>query len=173
MPSAYPSMLIALVQAVVTYLNLLQADSPGMFPLPFNCIRRYDPVTDFTDIPSSASPTSAPPTVYVFPHDDPEDRNGLNQAGFEGDFEIALLIVGNVGQPNPLYLALLDSLMSLRQSLREVLRPQNAIGVGSPQRPAVMTDISTAEAYDKGNLQQGIFTSLQIFKFHLPTVIQQ
>jgi hypothetical protein len=168
------SMLLALVNAIMAFLAFLQIDTPTLFPMPFNCLRRYGPIEDFTDIPSSAAPTNAPPTIYLFPHDDPEDRDGLNQAGFEGDFEVGVVILANIGQPiNPQYLPLVDSMMSLRQSLREVLRPQNAISLApNSGGSALLTEISTADSFLAQMLKQGIFCSIQVFKFHLITVAQ-
>jgi hypothetical protein len=175
---AYSSMIIALVQAVSVWLQAQLIANPTLFPLGFTVTRLYDPIEDFTQIPSSTAPTNALPVIYLFPHDDPETRDGLNQAGWRGEFTVAALLIANVGQPDPQSVdpqrvALLDSLMGLRQAIREALRPQTAISLASNSSgPAVFIDISTDESYDKGALRQGIFASMQYLKFSLNSVAQ-
>jgi hypothetical protein len=168
MSSPYPSKLNALADAVVTFLLALQTGSPGLFPMTFTCVREYIPMEDLTQLP--AFPAN-PPQIFVFSHDDPEDRDGLNQSGFGGDFELSLLLAANVGYPaqNPTdFKPNVDSLMDLRQSLREVCRPQSAIALSSDSSgPAILTEIYTAGAYSVDWMRQGVFASIQIFKFHL------
>lgn len=166
MAATVGSMILALAQAIAARLMSQQAQNPSPFPVSFTAQCKLAPQVDLANVPPFSQPL-----VYVIPMNDSEDRKGLNENSFEGDFAVVVIILARTGDWS-VREANAAVLLNLRQAIVDVLKPQSAIvAAGVVNGTALLNEKEGSGLYDWQRLvTEGAFDSRMLLKFHVAPV---